>query len=469
MKREFKKVSFGAAIIVFLVVAAIMAVGLAIVKLNTMVTFLLALIAVCIMAVILGMDLNTLQDTILAGLNKCSLVIMIMIAVGMVVGSWMMSGIVPSIIYYGLSIFTPASFLALGFVICCIVSFFTGSAYAALGTMGVAFMAIGYGMGINPALVAGMSVSGAIFGDKMSPFSDTTNMAPAAAGTDVFTHIKSMFWTIIPSFTIALILYFIMGMKYNTADPATVESINQITAVLKETFTISPLLLIVPVITIVLVAKKVPAMIALFIGAILGVIAGLIAQPQFTFAELVTSMASGYKGEFEVDAVTRLLNRGGISSMMSTVVYCILALELVLDAVLGKIKGFIERPANLILATLLTCLATVLLTTSQYMAILLPGEVFQESYKKAKVAPYVLSRTLEDGGTIFAFLVPWSAAAIYTEGVLGISCLQYLPFAFLALLCPLFAIIYAYTGIGVYDIDNQPMKGKTLKKVDMYE
>ena len=180
MKREFKKVSFGAAIIVFLVVAAIMAVGLAIVKLNTMVTFLLALIAVCIMAVILGMDLNTLQDTILAGLNKCSLVIMIMIAVGMVVGSWMMSGIVPSIIYYGLSIFTPASFLALGFVICCIVSFFTGSAYAALGTMGVAFMAIGYGMGINPALVAGMSVSGAIFGDKMSPFSDTTNMAPAA-------------------------------------------------------------------------------------------------------------------------------------------------------------------------------------------------------------------------------------------------------------------------------------------------
>ncbi len=477
MKREFKKVNFGTAIIVFLVVAAIMAVGLAIVKLNTMVTFLLALIAVCILAVIFGMDLDTLQEVILTGLKKCSLVIMIMISVGMVVGSWMMSGIVPSIIYYGLKMFTPASFLALGFVICCIVSFFTGSAYAALGTMGVAFMAIGYGMGINPALVAGMSVSGAIFGDKMSPFSDTTNMAPAAAGTEVFTHIKSMFWTIIPSFIIALVLYFIMGMKYNTADPESIQSINEITDVLKATFNISPLLLIVPIITIVLVAKKVPAMIALFIGAILGVIAGLIAQPQFTFAELVTSMASGYKGEFEVEAVGRLLNRGGISSMMSTVVYCILALELgelmyqmgVLDAVLGKIKGFIERPANLIFATLLTCLATVLLTTSQYMAILLPGEVFQESYKKAKVAPYILSRTLEDGGTIFAFLVPWSAAAIYTEGVLGVNCLQYLPFAFLALLCPLFAIIYAYTGIGVYDIDNKPMKGQTLKKVNMYD
>lgn len=477
MKREFKKVNFGTALIIFLVVAAIMAVGLAIVKLNTMVTFLLALIAVSIIAVILGMDLETLQDVILTGCKKCSLVIMIMISVGMVVGSWMMSGIVPSIIYYGLSIFTPASFLALGFVICCIVSFFTGSAYAALGTMGVAFMAIGYGMGINPALVAGMSVSGAIFGDKMSPFSDTTNMAPAAAGTDVFTHIKSMFWTIVPGFCISLILYFIMGLRYNTADPASVETINEITTVLKETFTISPLLLIVPVITIVLVAKKVPAMIALVIGAILGVIAGLIAQPQFTFNELVTSMASGFKGEFEVEAVGRLINRGGISSMLSTVVYCILALELgelmyqmgVLDAVLGKIKGFIERPANLILATLLTCLATVLLTTSQYMAILLPGEVFQESYKKAKIAPYVLSRTLEDGGTIFAFLVPWSAAAIYTNGVLGVTALEYLPYAFLALICPLFAIIYAYTGIGVYDLENKPMRGQTLKKVDMYE
>jgi NhaC family Na+:H+ antiporter len=204
MKKEFKKVGLGGALVVFLIVAAVMAVGLAIIKLNTMVTFLLALIAVCICAVIMGMSLEDLQETVLDGCRKCALVIMIMISVGMVVGSWMISGIVPSIIYYGLKLFTPASFLAVGFVICCIVSFFTGSSYAALGTMGVAFMAIGYGMGINPALVAGMSVSGAVFGDKMSPFSDTTNMAPAAAGTDVFKHIKSMLWTVIPAFVISL-------------------------------------------------------------------------------------------------------------------------------------------------------------------------------------------------------------------------------------------------------------------------
>lgn len=476
MKREFKKVGLGGALIVFLIVAAVMAVGLAIIKLNTMVTFLLALIAVCICAVVMGMKLDDLQETILDGCKKCSLVIMIMISVGMVVGSWMISGIVPSIIYYGLKLFTPASFLAVGFVICCIVSFFTGSSYAALGTMGVAFMAIGYGMGINPALVAGMSVSGAVFGDKMSPFSDTTNMAPAAAGTDVFKHIKSMLWTVVPAFVISLILYFIMGLRYSSATAESVQSIQAIMDVLKETFTISPLLILVPIITVVLVALKVPAMIALIIGALLGVILGLIAQPQYTFVQIVTAMASGFKGEFENGDVARLLNRGGISSMLSTVVYCILALELgevmmrmgVLNAILAKIKGFIERPANLILSTLLTCLATVLLTTSQYMAILLPGEVFTDSFKKAKVAPWILSRTLEDGGTIFAFLVPWSAAAIYTVGVLNVSALEYLPYAFLCLLCPLFAIIWAYTGIGVQDIDGKPMRGKTLHRVEMY-
>ena len=476
MKREFKKVGLGGALIVFLIVAAVMAFGLAVIKLNTMVTFLLALIAVCICAVVMGMSLDDLQETVLDGCRKCALVIMIMISVGMVVGSWMISGIVPSIIYYGLKLFTPASFLAVGFVICCIVSFFTGSAYASLGTMGVAFMAIGYGMGINPALVAGMSVSGSVFGDKMSPFSDTTNMAPAAAGTDVFKHIKSMLWTVVPAFTISLILYFIMGLKFSGAPADSVETIQEIMDVLKETFTISPILLLIPVITVVLVALKVPAMIALIIGAILGVFAGLIAQPQYTFVELVTAMASGFKGDFENAAVAKLLNRGGISSMLSTVVYCILALELgevmmrmgVLDAILAKIKGFIERPANLILATLLTCLATVLLTTSQYMAILLPGEVFTDSYKKAKMAPWILSRTLEDGGTIFAFLVPWSAAAIYTYGVLNVSAMEYLPYAFLCILCPLFAVILAYTGIGVQNLDGDSMRGKTMQRVEMY-
>ena len=473
MSENKKTVSFPVAVMTLLVVAGIMSLGLAILKLNTMVTFILTFLAVCGIALCVGTKLNQLEDMILTGFRKTAQVCMIFIAVGMVVGSWIISGIVPSIIYYGLSIFTPSSFLALGFVVCCIVSFFTGSSYAALGTMGIAFMAIGYGMDINPALVAGMSVSGAVFGDKMSPFSDTTNMAPAASGTDVISHIKSMIWTIAPAFIISLVLYFVLGMRYNTTSPEAMQDLHAIMDTLKASFTISPILLLIPVLTIVLVIKKVPATIALLAGAVMGVIVAFIAQPQFTYTQVLTALASGFSGEFEVAAVGKLLNRGGISSMTSTIIYTIFAIELgeimyqlgVLSVMLDKIRDRLEKPANLIITTLLSCLATVMLTTSQYMAILLPGEVFQDSYKKANVAPYVLSRTLEDGGTLFAFLVPWSAAAIYSSGVLGISAVEYLPFAFLPLLCPLFAIVCAITGIGVYDCDGNSLRGKTNKRV----
>ena len=473
MSENKKTVSFPVAVMTLVIVAGIMSLGLAILKLNTMVTFILTFLAVCGIALCVGTKLNQLEDMILTGFRKTAQVCMIFIAVGMVVGSWIISGIVPSIIYYGLSIFTPSSFLALGFVVCCIVSFFTGSSYAALGTMGIAFMAIGYGMDINPALVAGMSVSGAVFGDKMSPFSDTTNMAPAASGTDVISHIKSMIWTITPAFIISLVLYFVLGMRYNTTSPEAMQDLHAIMDTLKASFTISPILLLIPVLTIVLVIKKVPATIALLAGAVMGVIVAFIAQPQFTYTQVLTALASGFSGEFEVAAVGKLLNRGGISSMTSTIIYTIFAIELgeimyqlgVLSVMLDKIRDRLEKPANLIITTLLSCLATVMLTTSQYMAILLPGEVFQDSYKKANVAPYVLSRTLEDGGTLFAFLVPWSAAAIYSSGVLGISAVEYLPFAFLPLLCPLFAIVCAITGIGVYDCDGNSLRGKTNKRV----
>lgn len=469
---EKKTVGLPMALFTFVVVAVIMSVGLAILKINTMVTFILALFAVCVIAVCTGMSLEKLQDIILTGFKKFALIGMILISVGMVVGSWMISGIVPSIIYYGLKVFTPASFLAIGFIVCCIVSFFTGSSYAALGTIGVAFMAIGYGMDIKPGLAAGMAVSGAIFGDKMSPFSDTTNMAPAAAGTGVFEHIKSMLWTITLPFILSTILYFIMGIKHDAASAESLQSITDIMGALDETFHISVFLLIVPIFTIVLVAKKVPAMISLMIGAFAGVIAALITQPQFTFNEVVTSMSTGFNGEFENEAAAKLLNRGGISGMMSTIVYCIFTLELgelmyemgVLSAILETFKEKIAKPCNLIIATLISCLATVMLTTSQYMAILLPGEVFQNAYKKAGIAPYVLSRTLEDGGTIFSFLVPWSAAAIYTAGVLGVPTLSYLPYAFLPIICPICSVICAITGIGVFDMGGKSLRGKMLMK-----
>ena len=470
MKKERTlRMTLPIAVLTLIVVAGIMAFGLAVIKLDTMVTFILSVFAVCVIAICCGMSVTQLSDAIVTGCRKAILTIIVLVAVGMIVGSWIISGIIPTIIYYGLKIFTPSTFLLLGFWVCCIVSFFTGSSYSAVATLGVAFMAIGYGMNINPALVAGMSVSGAVFGDKMSPFSDTTNLAPGVAETDIFLHIKSMIWTIVPSFIISSILYFILGLQYTTASEEGLASINEIVNAIGANFTVNPLLMLVPAFTVVLVIKKMPPVIALSIGAFLGAVAALIAQPQFTLVQILESFSTGFSADYGVDTLNSLLNRGGISSMTTVIVYNLFTLSLgeimsqmkVLEVLLEGIKEKILKPRSLIISTLLSCLFSAMLTTSQNMAIVLPGEVFKGSFKKARVAPYILSRTLEDGGTIFAFLVPWATCSIYVEGVLGLGAAAYAPYAFLCLLCPIFAIIYAITGIGVYDIDGNSLRGKT--------
>lgn len=378
--------------------------------------------------------------------------------VGTVVGSWIVSGIVPTIIYYGLKMLTPSSFLVTGFLVCCIVSFFVGSSYSAIATLGVAFMGIGLGLGINPGLTAGMVVSGSIFGDKMSPFSDTTNLAPAVAGTDIFSHIKSMLYTTVPSLIITTILYWIMGSRQSVSQVnlETVESINN---ALISNFNINPILLIVPLITIVLAIKKVPPLISLLSGALAGVIAAFIFQTGFyDYKTILNSLGTGFSIETGMAEVDRLLNRGGIMGMMSTVSLAFLALGLgeilqkmgVLSVILNKMDRFIRTPRSLVITTLVTCLITIMLTASQYLAILLPGQVMKNAYTRLKIDKKVLSRTLEDGGTIFAFLIPWSTTGIYVSGVLNIDVIEYIPYAYLAILCPLFALLYAITGFAIF-------------------
>jgi NhaC family Na+:H+ antiporter len=443
-----------------IILAIILILGLAYLKLSTLTVFLLAIIATAIIALVKNFSLNEIQEFILEGCKKSMLVVLILMAVGTVVGSWIVSGVVPSIIYYGLKLLLPSIFLPAGFIICCVVSFFTGSSYTSIATLGVAFMGIGFGMEINPGITAGMILSGSIFGDKMSPFSDTTNLAPGVAGTDIFEHIRSMLYTTVPSLVISLILYAIIGMKYSTIaiDYTNVEMIQNS---ILENFAISPILLLIPLITIVLAIKKVPPFIALLIGAIAGVIAAIIFQ-DFGIKVILNSLASGFKIDSGIYEVDKLLNRGGVSGMMGTVSLAILALGFgemlqkmgVLKTLLEKIQTVTQSPRRLVITTLFTCLLTNMLTASQYMAIILPGEVFKDSYKKCGVKASVLSRTLEDGGTIFSFLVPWSMAAVYASGVLGVSTLQYLPYSFLAILCPVFAIIYALTDKAIFRIEE---------------
>lgn len=472
-EKETKKVSFPVAIVTLVIMVAVMAFGFLISKwiwgsaLSTVTVFIMVLLAMVLVAMCAGFKLNTIQEALIAGCQKAILVVLILLTVGMVVGTWIVSGVIPSIIYYGLKILHPSVFLLVGFLICCIVSFFTGSCYTAVATLGVAFMGIGSGLGIGAGLTAGMVVSGAIFGDKMSPFSDTTNLAPAAAETDIFLHIKSMLYTTVPSLLIACVLYFVLGLGYSSAS-IDVENVNAIMDGITSTFRVNPFLMLIPVLTIVLVIKKVPAFLALLAGAVMGLIVAFFAQPQFEAAQILNSMATGFKAEFANDMVGRLFNRGGVSSMMTTVsltLFCLAFGELitrmgVLSAILDKLGNLVKKPGPLVFTTLISCLLTVILTASQYVAILLPGEIFRDSYKEADVAPYVLSRTLEDGGTIFSYLIPWSAAAIYVSSTLGVTTLDYLPYAFLPILCPIFAIIYAATGFALFKTNGAPVKGK---------
>lgn len=458
MEAEGKKLNFGTSLFIIILLTIIMAAGLAYLKISTQTVFILAIVAVSLVAISKGFKMSEIEEYFIAGCKKSMLVVAILMIVGAIIGTWIISGIVPSIIYYGLTVLSPRFFLVSGFLICCIVSFFTGSSYTSLGTLGIAFMGVGYGLGINPGLTAGMVVSGSVFGDKMSPFSDTTNMAPAAAGTDIFSHIRSMMYTTVPALIISAILYLVLGLKYGNSD-MDLSKVKEISDSLLQNFTINPILLLIPVLTICLAVKKIPPLIALLIGAFAGVIAAFIFQGHhYGIKEILNSMATGFKMDSGIPEVDKLLNRGGISSMMSTVSLALLALGFgeilqrtgVLSAILSRTKAVTSSPRGLVIGALVTCLVTNMLTASQYMAIILPGELFQEAFKKANIKLNVLSRTLEDGGTIFSFLVPWSMAAIYASGVIGVPTMQYLPYAFLCLLCPIFAVVYALTGFAIF-------------------
>lgn len=453
-----KKVSTSLAMISMLLLIFIFIGGFAVISINTHAVFVIAIVAISIMALIGGHSMSEIQEYFLDGCRNAILVSMILMTVGTVIGSWIVSGVVPSIIYYGLEILSPKVFLLVGFIICCIISFFVGSSYSAIATLGVAFMGIGMGLGINPGLTAGMIVSGAIFGDKMSPFSDTTNLAPAVAGTDIFKHINSMLYTTVPATLITAALFTLQGMRINSTsvDMSIVSDINN---TLLANFNISPLLLLIPVFTIILAVKKVPTLVALLISAVLATFVAFVFQSGFYSPKVILSaLGNGFSIKTANAAVNRLLSRGGVLGMVGTSSLSMLALGLgeimqrigIIDVVLEKFASIIKGKRSLVVTTLGTCLVTTCLTTSQYIAIILPGEVLKNAYTKFKVDKRVLSRTLEDGGTIFAFLVPWSTTGIYVTSTLDIPVMTYFPYTYLALLCPLIALIYALAGIAIF-------------------
>ena len=461
-KRAPRKVSVGVAILCIVILAVIFSGGFAIFKINTQVVFFTAIIAMGIVGLFHGHSLKDLEGYFLDGCQKAVMPGIILMVVGAVVGSWIVSGIVPTIIYYGLAIMKPSVFLVAGFLICCIISFFTGSSYTAISTIGIALLGIGMGLGVNPAITAGMIVSGALFGDKLSPFSDSTNLAAATAGTDVFDHVYSMLYTTVPALVISAVLYLIIGMRYAN-QAMDLSAIQQIRDTLATSFHITPILLIVPLLTIFLTIRKTPPIMALVISALAGIVAAFIFQHDlYGFKDILNSLGSGFSISTGIADIDKLLNRGGMLGMMSATCLAFLALGMgeilqrigVLEAVLGKMSSLVSKPSSLVITTLGTCLLTTMVCSSQYVSIIMPGEIMKDSYTKLRIKKRVLSRTLEDGGTIFCFLIPWTTSGVYVSGVLGIEVMKYFPFVFFCILCPLIAIVYALTGFAIFKEDD---------------
>ena len=405
-----------------------------------------------LMAARLGWGWKDIEESFLDGIRLSLGACLILLVVGMLIGTWIAGGIVPMLIVYGLKLLSPHYFLVAACAVCGIVSLSTGSSWTTAGTVGIAFIGIGQGLGIPPALTAGAVVSGAYFGDKMSPLSDTTNLAPAVAGSELFEHVRHMALTTGPSIVIALILYWLIGLRYGGAN-ASIETVQAITAGLQKDFTITPWLLVPPGLVLLMVLRKVPALPAVFAGAIIGGIFASIFQDA-SFGRVLEVAYAGFKAETGVAAVDELLSRGGMESMYGTIgiILCAMCFGGVMEksGMLGAIAAAILRLAKgtggLITATLGTAVGTNIVAPDQYLSIVVPGRMYRQAYRDAGLHPKNLSRALEDAGTLTSPLIPWNSCGAYMHATLGVFPFAYLPWAFLNLINPLVSLLYGWTG-----------------------
>ena len=414
------------------------------------------LLLATIMAVLLGFKLgykwDDMEKGMISTINSSMQAILIQMIIGIIIGTWILAGIVPTMIYYGLQILSPAIFLPSAAILCAIISVATGSAWTTAGTVGIALLGVGQGLGMPLPLVAGTIISGAYFGDKMSPLSDSTNLAAAVTEVKLFDHISHMLKTTSVSFIIALILYGFVGMKYSGSALDTAQ-INQLLDALKQHFHISPILLLPPILVVSIVIMKVPAVPGLLCGGILGGIFAIIFQKS-TLADVILVSHYGFNSQSGFEAMDSLLSRGGLDSMMYTVSLIIVAMCFggviekikVLEVIAEKLLIFTKTRGSLVLTTALSSIFCNFTMADQYLAIVVPGRMFRKSYEEKNLKLKNLSRVLEDSGTLTSSLVPWSTCGAFMLTTLGVHPFAYLPFAFLNLINPIVSIIYGYTG-----------------------
>lgn len=416
-----------------------------------------------------GHGWKRIEKGMLDGIANSLQAIIILLVIGILIGVWIQSGVVPTLLYYGLKILHPKFFLPATLLICAVTSLATGTSWGTAGTIGIAMIGIGSGLGFPLPIVAGAVLSGAYFGDKMSPLSDTTNMAPAIVGTDLYTHIKHMIYTTAVSFGLALLIEIALGLYYSGNESASMESVQLILTTMDQHFNINFLMLLPPVVVLVMAMKKIPAIPGIVAGILSAALLGMVLQGN-SVGELLHAGYGGYHSETGVASVDALLSKGGLSAMSYTVSIIIVAMMFggiveetgQLRAIVNKILQKAQSRGSLFVAVVATAVGANFIVAEQYMAIVISGKMYAQAFRDRGLHPKNLSRAVEDSATVTSCLVPWNSGGAYMSATLGVPTIAYAPFCFFNLLSPIVSAFYGVLGITIAPADEDEMEEPEL-------
>ncbi len=413
---------------------------------------MLGVLVSAVVAYRIGYKWEAIQEGMITGIGRSLHAIIILLIIGILIGVWILSGVVPTLLYYGLIILSPSIFLPAAVVICAVTSLATGTSWGTTGTIGVALMGIGAALGFPLPLVAGAVLSGAYFGDKMSPLSDTTNMAPAMVGTDLYTHIRHMTYTSGVAFGLTLIIDAGLGLFFGGGEE-NLATVQEILSTLESHFNIGPWHLIPPILVVVCAYKRAPAIPGIVAGVLSAVILGVLVEGN-TYPELLNAAYNGYSSNTGVEAVDSLLTKGGFTAMLYaiSIVLCAMMFGGIMEAT-NQLKVIVETiltraksRGSLITSTVLTALGANVVLCDQYMSIVVTGRMYAQAYRERGLHPKNLSRAVEDSATVTANLVPWNSGGAYQAATLGVATIAYLPFAFFNWLSPLVTLLFGWMG-----------------------
>lgn len=454
MKKR-SNVKFGEAITVLLMMLVVMGVGVIGFRISPQIPVLVVIALVILWARCRHFSWDDIHKGITEGVSTGIVPIFIFILIGVLISVWIAAGIIPSLMVAGFHMLSVQWFVPSVFLVCALIGTSIGSAFTTISTVGIALFGMGTTMNLNPALVAGAIISGAIFGDKTSPLSDSTNLAAAIADADLFKHIKNLMWSTIPAFLVSLILYAIFG--HGAADSQAVTKVSSTVSVLSGHFNITWWAALPILLMFVCAIMKIPAIGTLLINITVAVVMIFIEDPATKIQALVKMMETGFVSHTGNQAVDALLSRGGISSMMGTVSLIFMTLSLggllmkfdLIQIAMKPLISRLHRNGDLVTAGIFAGIGVNLFVGEQYLSTILPGKAFKKPFNDHGLDNLALSRVLEDGGTVINYLVPWGVASSFAAGTLGVSTLAFLPFCFFSLLSPVFSILSGYTGIGL--------------------